>query len=155
MLTRAPGRHLGGTSTGRSVLRNAPARSRISVKRCNRPHFATRAVIQPSRFFLSFLLAYRRCTVISDSDLSCSTTNVVYLISSCKCDHQQVGETKRKISEWLSGHRSSIRKLANTFIARHFSLPGHSLDDIRIQPIEHTTPRPAGESDQDVTSFGC
>ena len=155
MLTRARGRHLGGTSTGRSVLRNVPALSRISVKRCNRPHFATCAVIQPSRFFLSSLLANRRCTVISDSDISCSTTNVVYLISSCKCDHQHVGETKRKISEWLSVHRSSIRKLANTFIARHFSLTGHSLDDIRIQPIEHTTRRPAGESDQDVTSFGC
>ena len=61
-----------------------------------------------------------------------------------------VGETKRKISEQLSGHRSSIKKHANTFIARHFNLPGHSIEDIIIQPIEHITQRP-GETDKDVT----
>ena len=65
-------------------------------------------------------------------------------------DHQYVGETKRKVSERLLGHRSSIKKHANTFIAKHFNLTGHSIDDIRIQPIEHITQRP-GETEQDVT----
>ena len=103
-----------------------------------------------ARFFRSSL-RNRRYTVISDSDLFCSTSHVVYLISCRKCDHQYIGETKRKISELLSGHRSSmIRKYGNTFIARHFNLPGHSMDDIRIQPIEHITRIP-GESVQDVT----
>ena len=61
-----------------------------------------------------------------------------------------MGETKRKVSEQLSGHRSSIKKHANTFIARHFNLPGHTMDDIKIQPIEHITQSP-GETEQDVT----
>ena len=38
-----------------------------------------------------------------------------------------------------------------TFIARHFNVPGHSIDDIRIQPIEHITQRPGGNVEQDVT----
>ena len=42
------------------------------------------------------------------------------------------------------------KKHANTFIARHFNLPGHTVDDIWIQPIEHTTQSP-GETEQDVT----
>ena len=50
----------------------------------------------------------------------------------------------------ISGHRSSIRKHSNTFIARFLNLSGRSMDDIRIQPNEHMTRRP-GESDQDVT----
>ena len=106
-------------------------------------------VIQPSRFFRSSL-TNRPYTVISTCDLSCSTTNVIYLISCAKCDQQYVGETKRKVSEGLSGHRSSIKKHANTFITRHFNLPGHTMDDIKIQPIEHFTQSP-GETEQDVT----
>ena len=113
-------------------------------KRC-----AACAVIQPSRFFYSSL-TNRRYTAVSDCDLSCSTINVIYLISCDECDHQYVGETKGKASERLSGHRSSIKKPANTFIARHFTLPGHSEKDLRIQPIEHITPR-SGETEKDVT----
>ena len=148
-LTRASGQPLGGTYNGCSVTRNVPARTSIFIDKCNRRRCATCAVIQPSRFFRSSL-TNRRYTVISECDLSCSATNVVYLISCTKCDHQYVGETKRKVSERLSGHRSSIKKHANTFIAKHFNLPGHSIDDIRIQPIEHITQRP-GETEQDVT----
>ena len=135
-LTRAPGQPLGGAYIGCSVIQNVPARATFSVYRCNRQRCATCAVIQPLRFFRSSL-TLRQYTVISACDLSCSTTNVIYLISCAKCDQQYVGETKRKVSERLSGHRSSIRKHANTFIARHFNLPGHTVDDIRIQPIEH------------------
>ena len=53
-------------------------------------------------------------------------------------------------SERISGHCSSIKKHANTFIARHFNLPGHTMDDIKIQPIKHITQSP-GETEQDVT----
>ena len=148
-LTRAPGQPLSGTSIGCSVLRDVPARPTFSVYRCNRRRCATCAVIKPLRFFRSSL-TNRRYTVISACDLSCSTTNVIYLISCAKCDQQYVGETKQKVSARLSGHRSSIKKHANTFIARHFNLPGHTMDDIRIQPIEHITRNPV-EAEKDIT----
>ena len=109
MWARAPGQPLGGTYIGCSVIQNVPARATFSVYRCNRRRCATCAVIQPLRFFRSSL-TLRRYTVISACDLSCSTTNVIYLISCTKCDQQYVGETKRRVSERLSGHRSSIRK---------------------------------------------
>ena len=140
-LTRAPGQPLGGTCIGCSVRRNVPARPTFSVYRCNRRRCATCAVIQPLRFFRSSL-TNRRYTVISACGFSCSTTNVIYLVSCAKCDQQYVGETKIKVSERLSGHRSSIKKHANTFIAKHFNLPGHTMDDIKIQPIEHITQNP-------------
>ena len=135
-LTRAPGQPLGGTYIGCSVMRNVPACPNFSVYRCNRRRCATCAVIQPLRFFRSSLTNRRYTVIINACDLSCPTTNVIYLISCAKCDQQYVGETKRKVSERLSaGHRSSIKKHANTFIARHFNsdfnLPGHTMDDIK------------------------
>ena len=93
VLTRAPGQPLSGTSIGCSVFHNVPARPTFSVYRCNRRRCATCVVIKPLRFFRSSLTK-RRYTVISACDLSCSTTNVIYLISCTKCDQQYVGETK-------------------------------------------------------------
>ena len=148
-LTRALGQPLSGKYIGCSVRQNVPARPTFSVYRCNRLRYATCPLIQPSRFFRSYL-TNRRYTVISACDLSCYSTNVIYLVSCAKCDQQYVGQTKRKVSEPLSGHRSSIKKHANTFIARHFNLPGHTMDDIRIQPIEHITQNPR-ETENDVT----
>ena len=72
------------------------------------------------------------------------------MITCSKCDNQYVGETKQKLSKRLSGHRSAIKKHANTFIAKHFNQPGHSVADILIQPIEKIELLP-GESDEDVT----
>ena len=92
-LTRAPGQPLSGISTGCSVLHDVPGRPTFSVYRCNRRRCATCVVIKPLRFFRSSLTK-RRYTVISACHLSCSTTNVIYLISCTKCDQQYVGETK-------------------------------------------------------------
>ena len=69
-----------------------------------------------------------------------------WILSRCECDNQYVGETKQKLSKRLSGHRSAIKKHANTFIAKHFNQPGHSVADILIQPIEKIELLP-GESD--------
>lgn len=102
--TRAPGQPLGGTCIGCSVMKNVPARPTFSVYRCNGRHCATCGLIQPLRFFQSSL-TNRRYAVISACDLSCSSTNGIFLISCAKCDQQYVGETKRKVSERLSGHR--------------------------------------------------
>lgn len=99
-LTRAPGQPLGGTYIGCSVLHNLSACPTFSVYKCNRRSFATCAVIKPFRFFRSSL-TNRRYPVISTCDLSCSTTNVIYLISCAKCDQQYVGEKKQKVSARL------------------------------------------------------
>ena len=128
-LTRAPGQPMYGTYTGCSVTQNVPTLSAVSVNKCGRQRCATRAVIQTSQFYKSSL-TNRQYTVISECNLSCTSTKVIHLISCVKCDHQYVGETKRKVSERLSGHRSSIKKHANTFIARHFNLPGHSIEHL-------------------------
>lgn len=70
---------------------------------------------------------------------NCKSTNIVYLITCSLCKKQYVGETQRKLSERLADHRSNIRTHKNTPIANHFNLPGHSVDNVQITPIDSVT----------------
>ena len=101
--------------------------------------------------FCTSSLTKRKYKVSGYSNLSCASKIIVYLITCNKCYNQYVGETKQTLSKRLSGHRSSIKKRANTFIAKHFNLPDHSVNDIRIQPIEEIEQRQQ-ETERDLTT---
>lgn len=142
-------RHKNKKTSSSEIQQTSPIGKSVSVVKCSRVNCAACPVFYPSIFFKSSL-TNRKYEVVSNCNLSCSSSNLVYLITCSKCDNQYVGETKQKLSKRLSGHRSSIKKHANTFIAKHFNLPGHSVADIRIQPIEKIEQLP-GESVEDVT----
>ena len=132
------------------IPKPSPTGKIASVVKCSRVNCATCPVFHPSKYFKSSL-TNRKYQVVGNCNLSCSISNLVYLITCSKCDNQYVGETKQKLSKRLSGHRSAIKKHANTFIAiKHFNLPGHSVADILIQPIEKIELLLC-ESDEDVT----
>ena len=67
----------------------------------------------------------------------CGTRNVVYLIECKQCNIQSVGETENALRVRLTGHRSDIKnRRIEKPVAKHFSLPGHSIDDLKIMTIE-------------------
>ena len=68
-------------------------------------------------------------------EMSCNTTNVVYLITCTQCKIQYVGETGRKIRDRLTDHWSTITTNKTTCIATHFR-QGHKRTDLHIVPIE-------------------
>ena len=76
---------------------------------------------------------------IRDS-MNCKSDGVIYLLSCVKCKYNQyVGETKQTLTARVAGHRSdintrSVRKCPH--VVTHFNAPGHSLQDMRIFPIE-------------------
>ena len=53
---------------------------------------------------------------------------------------QYIGETKRHLHERFGEHRRSVQnhqQLANpTPVSEHFNLPGHSVNEIRLIPLE-------------------
>lgn len=67
---------------------------------------------------------------------TCRTTNIVYCITCKKCKLQYVGETKRKLMERLREHLGDISANRDTPVAKHFQLPGHSTEHVKIQIIE-------------------
>ena len=47
-----------------------------------------------------------------------------------------VGETGRSLRSRMNGHRSAIKKGAQSLLHRHFHQPNHSVDDMRVQVLE-------------------
>ena len=72
----------------------------------------------------------------SNTSMTCTSENVVYLITYNKCGIQYVGETSQKLRNRLNNHRSSLKRLPNLYLYHHFSSDGHTVDDISIMPIE-------------------
>lgn len=69
-------------------------------------------------------------------NLSCNSTNIIYLITCRKCGIQYVGETKRELRERLTNHRSDIKTRKLTAIGIHFNGSEHSVLDVQAVAIE-------------------
>ena len=69
--------------------------------------------------------------------ISCTSTNLVYLISCKLCGLQYVGETGRMLRDRINDHLSAIRLNKPTPIGIHFNLPLHSVSNFSIIGIEN------------------
>lgn len=70
-------------------------------------------------------------------DLTCKSSNIVYLITCKKCGIQYIGETGRPLRDRVNNHISNIRKSTNTPIAQHFALSNqHKHDNLHVIAIE-------------------
>ena len=68
---------------------------------------------------------------------SCTSKNIIYLISCKKCKIQYVGLTSQALRARLNAHRSAINlKKLKTPLVTHFSLPEHNFSDLKIQILE-------------------
>ena len=68
------------------------------------------------------------------ANITCKSRN---LISCKRCGLQYVGETENPLHIRMNGHRSDIRtKKLEKPVAAHFSLPGHSAEDLEVRGIE-------------------
>ena len=69
--------------------------------------------------------------------ITCTTSNIIYLISCRICGIQYISETKNSLKKRFYGHRSTVKthKL-NTPVGQHFNLHNHSTSDMILQGIE-------------------
>ena len=65
------------------------------------------------------------------------------MIQCSRCKVQYIGETKRQLSDRFGEHRRAIEKAITyrhidqpTAVSDHFILPGHSINDIELIPLE-------------------
>ena len=70
---------------------------------------------------------------------TCKTSHVVYLITCTKCHKQYVGMTTRQLNIRISQHRTNIMRRIPIYISKHFNLPNHSLENLKVQPIDRAT----------------
>ena len=60
-----------------------------------------------------------------------------------KCRIQYIGETKRRLSDRCGEHQRAVEKAITqrdidqpTAVSDHFTLPGHSLNNLEVIPLE-------------------
>lgn len=75
-------------------------------------------------------------TISVRCNISCSSINVIYIITCRKCKMQYVGETGRSLRDRVNDHRSAIRNKSDTPISWHFAMKEHSVADLSITPID-------------------
>ena len=68
--------------------------------------------------------------------ITCTTSNIIYLISCRICGIQYVGETKNSIKKRFYGHRSTVKnQKLDTPMGQHFNLPNHSISDMILRAL--------------------
>ena len=69
-------------------------------------------------------------------NFSCSSKNLIYLITCNKCKKQYVGYTTKELRTRINHHRSNIRTNQQIYISKHFNLQNHTIADMIVQPID-------------------
>ena len=123
--------------------KNKDQRSTAGIYRCKHPRCLTCPFLQDGQDKYIFFSTNEERRI--KDTLTCKSKNLIYLIECKKCATrnlpcQYIGETKRHLHERFGEHRRSVQnhqQLANpTPVSEHFNLPGHSVNDIRLIPLE-------------------
>ena len=72
-----------------------------------------------------------------NSSVTCSTTNVIYLLGCDKCPQQYIGETERMLKDRFLEHKGYANSNNQTkATGLHFSQKGHSISNMKITVLE-------------------
>ena len=67
---------------------------------------------------------------------TCTSFKIIYLITCSICSKQYVGATMRTLKNRMNQHRSSIKRKQDRYISKHFNLPNHTVNNLRVQVID-------------------
>ena len=109
--------------------------------RCNRRRCKTCRFIKEGTTSYTFFATNEQKGI--RHHITCSSSNLVYIIQCTKCKIQYIGETKRRLSDRFGEHRRALEKAITqrdidqpTAVSDHFTLPGHSLNNLELIPLE-------------------
>ncbi|XP_078354461.1 uncharacterized protein LOC144639077 [Oculina patagonica] len=97
---------------------------------CHRPRYRTCAHANPASQIntLGGLLTIRQ-------RFSCTTSNIVYIITCRACTMSCIGETGRRLGDRFCEHLRSVERKADLPVAKHFSSPGHTTYDMMVSVV--------------------
>ena len=119
---------------------NSSSQQPAGIKKCNHLRCLTCSFLREGQTNYTFFTT-NEARKITDS-ISCQSKNLISLIEGKRCHLQYIGETKRQLSERFGEHRRSIlnhqQPTTTTPVSLHFNQAGHSINDVRLIPIELT-----------------
>lgn len=106
-----------------------------NVTKCNRRRCTHCATINESDCFMSTSTS---CVHKIKQNLSCTSTDVIYLITCKKCKAQYVGQTHQKCANRMNSHKFDIMHFPEVFtnVSEHFNSSGHTIQDFSFMPID-------------------
>ena len=114
---------------------NCRPRRRISgMKKCDNQCHACPYILEVNK-----VTSHENFSWKINKQFTCNTSNIVYMIICNKqnCNQQYIGESKRKLKERFGEHKGYIRSSNKSQpTGAHFSLPGHSIDNMNILILE-------------------
>ena len=117
---------------------NQAKRKLKGVKPCNQPCTLC-PYINTSKEFTSS----QSKEIFKINDLyTCNTKGVIYLTTCSQCNKQYVGQTGRTLKERMKEHLYNMYKKTEV-TGLHYSLPGHSHWNFKVQVIEKVYPNTA------------
>lgn len=90
----------------------------------------------------SYQSSNREETFYVENNFNCNSSDVIYVINCDFCGVLYVGQTSRQLKDRLNNHRSDVKLLKNTAVAKHFNEPGHFISHLKIMPIFDLTGLP-------------
>ena len=103
------------------------------TKRCNHPRCVTCKHLNCSKYFTSTKTG---TTYTIRHNFSCTSRNLIYLITCKKCRKQYVGLTTTQLNVRINHHRSNILNHKRIYLCVHFNFSDHSLEDLSVQAID-------------------
>ena len=100
---------------------------------CNNPRCNTCAHLNCTEYFSSTIT---RKTYPIRYPATCTTRNIIYLITCSKCKKQYVGMTTKQLNARIHNHRPNIKRDLTMYMCIHFNLPDHSVNNLSVQVIE-------------------
>ncbi len=67
---------------------------------------------------------------------TCTSANVIYLITCTKCKKQYVGYTTTQLNQRINRHRTNINNNKTIYICVHFNFHDHSIKNLSVQAID-------------------
>ena len=113
-------------------------KQQLKTTRCNIRNCATCQHINEATYFTS---TTTRKSYPIRSKFTCSSSNVIYLITCTNCKKQYVGKTTKTLRERINHHRSTILRNQNRYISIHFNFPDHKITNLKVQIIDSTDKR--------------
>ena len=108
----------------------------VQTKPCRHPRCVTCTHLNCNRAFTG---TNSRKTYYTRHNFTCTSRNVIYLITCSKCKKQYVGLTTLQLNVRINHHRSNIRNKVKTYISNHFNFEDHTLADLKVQMIDKVT----------------
>ena len=103
------------------------------TKRCNHPRCVTCKHLNCSKYFTSKKTG---TTFTIRHSFSCTSSNIIYLITCKKCHKQYVGLTTKQLNTRINHHRTNISNHKSIYLCVHFNFPDHSVEDLSVQAID-------------------